>query len=163
MWLASFQLTRPTSDRALFLGQREDAVAVGGGAGEMLLLALLRHLPVKCPAGLDRQGDRRALGRAGPSRSRRSSHPAGGVVSSRRRRRRRGSVRGCVSLGGSSCWSSLAVSVSLGLSAATCLSIRTAASVKPFGQVVVGEHEPGTGRLRSGLLQYSSRARSWVV
>ena len=87
--------------------------------------------------------------------------PGGGVVVGRARGRP-AAVGAGVSLGGSSCLSSLAESVSLGLSATTCLSIVDRRVVVALRQIVVGEHEAGRGRVRVRL-QYSSRARSWVV
>ena len=46
MWVGSVQLDAADQCGPLVLGQREDSVPERGGAGKLLLLAFLCHLPV---------------------------------------------------------------------------------------------------------------------
>ena len=119
--------------RSLVLDQGEDALAVGGGAGELLLPALLRDLPVEIAAGLDGQGDRGVGGRLGiPGPGDRRALRRGRVGRGRGGRGSGWAATLVVSLGGSSCRSSFAERVSPGFSATTCLRTLTAASVWPW-------------------------------
>ena len=149
MWLGVLPAHATDQGRALVLDQGEDAVAVGGGAGELLRLALLGDLPGELARRAGSSGRSRCRRPAGRSRSRRSTPLAAGSCRPGRGGRRRGGRRGLV-LRRVELPEQLRREGVAGLQRDHLLEHVDGRLGVALGQVVVGEHEPGRWPSRVG-------------
>ena len=146
MWLASFQLTRPTRAGPLSWA----SVRMPSPKVDVPVNCCFWPFSVTCQVNAPPGWTVRAIAVSAAGWAFQVpaiDAPCGGVVSVGAGEAT--AVAGS-SLDGSSCRSSFAESVSLGFSATTCLRIVDRGVGVALGQVVVGKHEPGGGRVRVG-------------